>query len=73
MDDFALLVSPTVLLSAFVSLSVTRALILPRFFPFFCTNPTRETQEDETGGRKKKKGRNWSLENVASFFFHATV
>lgn len=71
MDDFALLVSPTVLLSPFVCLFLSLALSFSHiFFSYPAQNPTRETQEEERQEEKKRKtGRNRSLKDVAGSYF----
>lgn len=75
MDDFALLVSPTVLLSAFVSPSVTRVPILPRFFfsSFAQTRHGRRSRTREREREKKTPKRNHSLEKRGQFLFHKNV
>lgn len=63
-----MLVSPTVL-SAFVSLSVTRTLILPISFPSSAQTQHGRRRRTRDERKKEKNERNWSLENVAGFFF----
>lgn len=58
MDDFALLVSPTVLLSPFVCLFLSLALSFSHFFFLPWANPTRETQEEERQEEVQEKKKN---------------
>lgn len=76
MDDFALLVSPTVLLSPFVCLFLSLALSFSHFFFLPWANPTRETQEEarqEEAQEKRKNRKKPQFGGRGRFLFYTNV